>query len=442
MARDMTKGSPFAHLILFGIPILLGNFFQLTYNAVDSILIANIAGTDALAAVGAAAPVFNVIILFTTGLTIGASVLMANAFGAKNHDEIKRTLGTMLVIGAFFTLFLYLVAIFGTRGLMRLMNVPPALMDSSTLYLSIVLFGTPFTYLYNTYSASMRAIGDSKDPVRYLSLSCILNAILDALFLIVFGWGVAGAAIATVLSQVISSLLCIMKCQRDIPYLRMSMEQIRTDASSLKQTLVYGSLTALSQCCMPIGKVLIQSTINTLGTGTIAVYSAAAKIEDFAITPAQSLGHSLTTYTGQNRGARQKQRIYQGYFANFCLEVCYWVMIFFAVTFGGKYLLRMFIRDPELIAIGMGYLGIMAFNYFLCGTNNNLHGFLRGMGKMNYSFVASLLQITVRVVMTFILVPRIGIKGVAIATGAGWLSLAIVFYPLSFVILKRYRPEE
>lgn len=442
MTLDMTQGNAKSHILHFAIPILLGNLFQLTYNAVDSIIIAKAAGTAALAAVGAANPVMNIIILGVSGLTIGASVLMSKAFGAKHEEEIKKAFSTLLILGLFFSAIVILFAFIGSRGLLKALKVPDEILPSSTHYLMIILLGMPFTYTYNAYAAAMRAVGDAKTPVRYLALSSCLNALLDAIFIIPFGMGVIGAGLATVIAQAISALLCFVHTQRNIPLICLRFSDMKLDRKIMHETLSYGSVTALQQSCQPIGKLLIQCSINSLGIGSIAVFNAVSRVEDFALTPEQSISHAMMTYTGQNRGAENKKRIKEGLISGLFLECCYYVCILMVILVFSRAFMHLFLNEQDLIALGVQYLSLMAFFYVESGFTNGIQGYFRGMGKMTYTLIGTLIQISVRVIITFALVPRIGLIGVALATACGWACMLLFLIPMAIHTQKQYQGKK
>ena len=442
MARDMTEGNPRSHIFFFAIPIILGNLFQLMYNVVDSIIIARAAGTAALAAVNASSPVFNIIVMGVSGLAIGASVLISKARGAKDDDEIPAALFSLLFLGIIFSLLIMMLGTLASKSILRAIKVPEEILHDASIYLKLIMLGMPFTYSYNSYAAAMRAVGDSKTPLKYLTFSSVLNALLDVIFIVFFGLGVFGAALATVISQAVSALLCFYKAQKTMPLLRLKRKDIKLKPSIIKEILSYGSATALQQSCQPIGKMLIQSSINTLGVTAIAAYGACAKIEAFALVPEQSIASAMMTYVGQNRGAKNKKRIKEGVLSGLTLEVCYWVFICIVLSVFGSFFLSIFINTPEFIALGMSYLSLMAFFVIEAGFTNGIQGFFRGMGKMKTTILATLTQITTRVIFTFILVPRFGIRGVAFATAAGWTCMLLFIIPRAIYVYRKYDPEK
>lgn len=437
MTEDMTRGNVCRHLIGFAIPIVLGNLFQLTYNAVDSIIVSHAAGTAALAAVGTATPVMNIIILGVSGLTIGSSVMISKAFGAHQEEEIKRAFSSMLTLGIIFSSLIVLLALLGTERLLVHLKVPPEILKDSTDYLRIILLGTIFTYIYNAYTAAMRAIGDSRTPVRYLMISSCVNVSLDCLFIILFGWGVIGAAVATLIAQALSALLCILFNQRKRTLLCLRAREFRPDGHTMKMALSYGATSALQQSCQPIGKLLIQSMINTLGVGAMAVFNAVTKVESFALIPEQSISHSMMTFTGQNRGAKDKERIRKGLIGGLAIEFSYAILVLISILILRRPLMYLFLKEAKLIDLGADYLALMAIFYIESGFTNGIQGYFRGMGKMGYTLMGTLIQIVFRVIFTFLLVPRMGLFGLAWATAIGWALMLLVILPLAIVTEKK-----
>lgn len=262
MINDMTKGNIASKLIRYSIPLLLGNLFQLTYNAVDSIIVGRWAGEDALAAVGTANPVMNIVILGITGVCIGASVLMSEFFGAGHYEKLKREVSTTLIFGCYFSLAVVLLGLILSEHIMRLLYVPEVILGDAVRYLRIIFLGMPFTYLYNAVASALRSVGDSKTPVRFLALASVLNGCLDLMLVAGLGLSVVGAALATVIAEAVSAVLCIVYVYRRVPLLQLKREDLHVDRGLLQLTLKHGSVTALQQSCQPIGKLFIQGVIN------------------------------------------------------------------------------------------------------------------------------------------------------------------------------------
>ena len=441
MVRDMTKGGITRHLVAFSVPLVLGNLFQLMYNAVDSIVVGKFAGEDALAAVGTGSPVMNIIILGVTGICIGASVLMSEYFGARDMEKLKREIATTLLLGCGFSLVIVALGLLCSGWILRLLDVPEEIMGMASAYLRIIFLGMPFTFFYNAYASVMRSVGDSQTPVKFLAAASVLNVVLDLLLVAVFRMGVVGAAAATVLSQGVSAGLCLWYVNHRLPMLRLSRADLRLDRQMMLLTLKNGSITALQQSCQPIGKLLIQRSINSLGIAAMAVFNAVNRIDDFAFTPEQSISHGMMTFVSQNRGAGQEERMRKGLPFGLRVEFCYWVLICAAILILKEPLMRMFVNEEETVKIGVDYLTLMAFFYLLPAFTNGIQGFFRGMGNMTVTLISTLIQISVRVIFVFLLVPHMGIPAVAWASLIGWVCMLAAEVPYYFVYMKRWGRE-
>lgn len=434
MIKDMTKGDIPKLLVSFSIPLILGNLLQLTYNAVDSIIVGRFVGKDALAAVGTANPVMNIVILGITGICIGASVLMSQFFGAGKHEELKKEISTTLLFGCFFSLLVVILGLIFSKGILSLLGVPKEILDSATLYLRIIFVAMPFTYLYNAVAAAMRSVGDSKTPIRFLAIASILNGCLDMVFVAGLKMGVVGAALATDIAEACSAIFCIIYIYKKVPLLRLSKSDIKLDKDLLKKTLEHGSITALQQSAQPIGKLLIQGVINPLGINAIAAFNAVSRVDDFAFTPEQSISHGMMTFIAQNRGAKNKERVKDGFKIGLWIEFCYWVLICIVILCLKEPIMKLFVssKDTGMVSLGVRYLSLMAFFYLLPAFTNGVQGFFRGMGNMKITLVSTIIQISFRVIFVYALVPHIGMEGVAYASLMGWIFMLAYEIPYYF----------
>ena len=429
-ARKMTEGPIRGHLLAYALPLILGNLFQLTYNAVDTIVIGKFAGERALAAVSAADPVMTIVILGVSGISIGASVLMSRFFGAGEEDKLRREVATTMLFGAGASAVVFVLGLLLAGGILRLLNVPDEILSMATVYLRIIFVGFLFTFQYNILSASLRSVGDSRTPVVYLALSSVLNGCLDVVFIAGLRWGVAGAGLATVIAQAVSCLLCLRRMQRSVPMLRLSRGDLRIDRALLRETLSSGSITALQQACQPVGKVLIQSVINAQGVAVIAAFNAVSRVDDFACIPEQSISAAMMTCAAQNRGAGQKMRVKETLRVGMRLEAVYGVLILLVVQLVKLPVMQLFAAQDsaQMVAMGVDYLSLMAFFYILPGMTNGIQGFFRGMGEMKTTLVATFIQISIRTLVVYLLVPRVGISGAALACAIGWSFMLLYAY--------------
>ena len=435
VAMDMTQGSITRQLISYSVPLILGNLFQLTYNAVDSIIAGRFIGKEALAAEGMASPVMNLVILGISGICMGAGVLMSEFFGAKHLEKLKREMSTAVLFGLYFSLAVTGMGIIFTPALLRLLHVPEELMKMTAVYLRIIFIGAPFTYFYNALSSALKSVGDSKTPLKFLMFSSVLNGVLDLIFIGGLGFGIVCSAVTTVAAEAVSAGLSVWYVYQKIPLLRLERGEFVMDRGLLKTTLQYGSVTALQQSCQPVGKVLIQGAVNTLGVDVIAAYNAVTRIDDFACLPEQSISHGITTFVAQNRGAQKPERMKKGFGRGLLLEFGYWIGICAVVLLIRNTVLKLFVTGESadaIAVIGGQYLAIMAFFYIFPAFTNGFQGFYRGMGMMKMTLLGTFIQTSLRVIFTWLLTPSMGISGVAFACAAGWSVMLLVEIPYYF----------
>lgn len=432
--QDMTKGSIIAHLIRFSIPMILGNILQLTYNAVDSIIISKFLGENALAAVSTSDPIFTILVLGASGISLGASVMISKFRGAGDEEQVKQEFATTLIFGLFFSLGVFALGLALSGAMLRWIQTPQAAMGEAKTYLRIYLVGFLFTFQYNVLAASLRGLGDSKTPVYFLGLSCGLNILLDILLVALIPLGVAGAAIATVISQAASVLGCLGYIRKHIPQLHITGSQLRVSRPLLKQTLQIGFLTALQQAAQPIGKVCIQGVINAQGVVAIDAFNAGCKIEDFARIPTQSIGNGIMTCTAQNRGAGQRKRMYDSFTKGLLLAFGYFPLIFLVTQLIKGPAIALLCPDgaEEIVAAGVSYISLKAFFFLMPGITNAIQGHFRGLGMMKVVLFGTVLQTSIRTICVFFWVPTMGINGEAWACFTGWACMAVVEYSLYF----------
>ena len=432
--QDMTKGSILRHLVRYAIPMILGNLLQLTYNAVDSILIGKFLGENALAAVSTSDPIFTILVLGASGISLGASVMISKFRGAKEEEKIRQEFSTALIFGCFFSLAVFLIGFLLSGTMLRWIQTPEAAMKQAKTYLRLCLIGFPFTFQYNVLASSLRGLGDSKTPVYFLGVSCGLNILLDVLLVAVIPLGVAGAAIATLISQAVAALGCMAYICRRIPQLSIQKEHFRIHSGLLKETLSIGFLTALQQAAQPIGKVCIQGVINTQGIAAIDAFNAGCKLEDFARIPTQSIGNGIMTCTAQNRGAGQEDRMFQSLTKGLLLSFAYFPVIFLLTQLLKRPAIALLLPDgaEEIVAAGVRYIGLKAWFFLMPGITNAIQGHFRGLGMMKVVLFSTVLQTSIRTLCVFLWVPKMGINGEAWACFTGWLCMTIVEYALYF----------
>ena len=439
MTKDLTTGKIMPILFNFTVPLVLGNLFQLTYNAVDSIIVGHFVGKEALAAVGICNPVSTLMILFLNGLCMGASILMGIQYGAKDYETLHRQISTTLLSGAFFSFFLTLVCVIFAVPILLLLQVDPSIMDMTVQYLRIIFLGLMFTFLYNFFSSTLRALGDSASPLYFLIISAILNIFGDLFFVIVLKAGSNGCAISTVLSEALCCLFCIIYIQKKVPILRLGKKWLVFDARLLKKTIAYGWASAMQQATVQMGKIAIQALVNTMGVSVAAAFAVVNRIDDFAITPEQNIAHAMTALMAQNKGAGKNDRMREGFRCGMILELVYGAAVMLICLGFARSLMSLFVKDEEVIGHGVVYLHLIAVMYILPAVTNALQGFFRGIGDLKVTLMSSFTNMTVRVIAAapMVLLWNFGIEALPYSYLAGWIAMLLVETPLMLRIYRK-----
>ena len=439
MTKDLTTGKIMPILVNFTVPLVLGNLFQLTYNAVDSIIVGHFVGKEALAAVGICNPVSTLMILFLNGLCMGASILMGIQYGARDYETLHRQISTTLLSGAVFSFFLTLVCVIFAVPILLLLQVDPSIMDMTVQYLRIIFLGLMFTFLYNFFSSTLRALGDSASPLYFLIISAILNIFGDLFFVIVLKAGSNGCAISTVLSEALCCLFCIIYIQKKVPILRLGKKWLVFDARLLKKTIAYGWASAMQQATVQMGKIAIQALVNTMGVSVAAAFAVVNRIDDFAITPEQNIAHAMTALMAQNKGAGKNDRMREGFRCGMILELVYGAAVMLICLGFARPLMSLFVKDEEVIGHGVVYLHLIAVMYILPAVTNALQGFFRGIGDLKVTLMSSFTNMTVRVIAAapMVLLWNFGIEALPYSYLAGWIAMLLVETPLMLRIYRK-----
>lgn len=439
MTKDLTTGKIMPIFVNFTVPLVLGNLFQLTYNAVDSIIVGHFVGKEALAAVGICNPVSTLMILFLNGLCMGASILMGIQYGAKDYETLHRQISTTLLSGAVFSFFLTLVCVIFAVPILLLLQVDPSIMSMTVQYLRIIFLGLMFTFLYNFFSSTLRALGDSASPLYFLIISAILNIFGDLFFVIVLKAGSNGCAISTVLSEALCCLFCIIYIQKKVPILRLGKKWLVFDARLLKKTIAYGWASAMQQATVQMGKIAIQALVNTMGVSVAAAFAVVNRIDDFAITPEQNIAHAMTALMAQNKGAGKNDRMREGFRCGMILELVYGAAVMLICLGFARPLMSLFVKDEEVIGHGVVYLHLIAVMYILPAITNSLQGFFRGIGDLKVTLMSSFTNMTVRVIAAapMVLLWNFGIEALPYSYLAGWIAMLLVETPLMLRIYRK-----
>lgn len=443
MTKDMTEGPIIPQLTKFTIPLILGNLFQLTYNAADSVIVGKFLGDDALAAVGTAGPIMNMVILFISGMCMGAGILMSNHYGAKRHDLLERQISTSMIGGLAFSAAVAVLLILFAHPILELLQVPTDIIGAAKGYLRIIFLGLIFTFVYNFFSNTLRALGDSKVPLYFLIISACLNVAGDLLFVVVLGWGVPGSALATVLSEMLCCLCCLIYIKERIPLLCLGKKWLVFDGSLLWKTFSYGITSALQQMCVQLGKICVQTVVNVQGVDFIAAFTAINRIDDFAMTPQQNIAHASTTFMAQNRGAGKISRMKKGFFSSILLQAIYTGVIMSITFFFARQIMEMFVGEDseEVVRLGISYLQLMVPMYIMPAATNIIQGFFRGLGDLKVTLVSTILNMSSRFLSAWLMIHLMhgGFDRLAWANFFGWVAMLAFQIPM---ITHRWKKVE
>ena len=378
---DLIEGPIFQALLVFAIPLLIGNLFQQLYNTADSYVVGNFVDTNALAAVGASGSVIQMLVGFFMGLSVGAGVVIAQYFGAGRKEEMSQAIHSALALTVLLSVLFTVVGIAVTRPLLKAIGVPQEVLPHSTLYLTIYFAGITFLLFYNMGSGILRAIGNSRDPLIYLAIASILNVILDVLLVCVAQLGVAGVALGTLIAQAVSAVLVMLQLMRTKEDYRVEIKKIRFHPEMLKQITIVGLPAALQQSITAFSNVVVQSYINSFGTAAIAGYSTTVRIDGFLQLALQSFNMTITTFVGQNIGAKKTERVKRGIFTAWLM--CSVIILAGSVLMNreGAMLVRLFTDDEAVIANGAAMLRLFSYAYWTLPIVQILSGALRGAGK-------------------------------------------------------------
>lgn len=427
MTKDMTTGSPVRLIISFSIPLLIGNIFQQFYSMVDTIIVGRYVGPDALAAVGATGSLSFLVLGFVMGLTGGLAVLIAQRFGAGDMDGMRHATAMAILLCAGITVVLTVLSALFTRPLLALMQTPENIFEDSYRYIIIIFLGVAAPMFYNMISSVLRALGDSKTPLYFLIVSSVLNVVLDFIFILNFSMGVAGAAVATVLSQGVSGLLCLLYMVKRYKILAFHKQDWRMDAPLCANHLKISLPMAFQFSITAIGGIVLQGAINSFGSSVVAAYTAACKVEQLANQPLVTFGATMATYSAQNLGAGNIDRIRTG--VNRCVVIS---MIFSAASallilfFGGAFVQLFLSGDqPVIMQYARQYLNTIAGFVFVLGLLFIYRNVLQGIGYGFVPMMAGACELVARVLVALLLARYIGYTAICLAGPLAWISAAI-----------------
>lgn len=448
MINDMTKGAPLKLLLLFSVPLLIGNIFQQLYNIADIVIVGRTLGMKALAAVGATSPVFFFLMFVVVGLTNGFAVITGQRFGAKDPVGVRRSVTVSTVLSSVFTIvFSVLLGLF-MNVILGWMNVPREIYKDAFWYIQIVVAGLISANAYNLLASIVRALGDSKTPLYFLIFASLLNIALALLFILKFGWGVPGSAIAVVMSQTFSACLCAVYVKKRFPILHLHIDDwkfaIKKESMPFAvEHLKVGIPMALQYSILGIGILIIQSVCNTFGPDVIAAFTAALRIEQIATLPMVSFGVALAAYTAQNFGANNYSRIRAGVKRSSLINISLSIIMAILIHFWGSDIVGIFLgqAETEIIKIAREYLWISTIFYFFLGQIFIFRNALQGMGEAMLPLVASIAELVIRSFAAVYLAVKFSYFGIFYAGPIAWVTastiLAAGYFASFFKIIKK-----
>lgn len=431
---DMTVGSPLRHILLFTLPLLVGNLFQQFYNVVDSVVVGNYVGADALAAVGTCGSLGFLFFSLSSGLAIGIGILASQYFGARDDAQIRATIANSFYILLAAGAAVSFLGFFLAPWMLRLLQVPAEIFPLSLTYLRVTSLGIAAVALYNGVASLLRALGDSKSPLYFLILSCVMNIVLDLAFVLGMNWGVFGVALATVISQYFSFFVSAVYAWRRNPYFQLTRREWQPHKRIIARCMQLGIPMALQSSLIAVSCMVLQGVVNSYGQTVMAAYTVVSKIEQLVQMPFASLNTALTSFAGQNKGAGKIDRVKQGYRASsLVILVLSLFMIPFFWLLGG-WTVGCFVKEPEVIAMGAAALRIDSFFYFFLGMIYIPRGILNGCGDSRFSLINGMTEVVCRILFADVLT-RIG----AIGYWGVWLTQGLTWMVTSLVCIHRYR---
>ena len=429
----MTEGDPVKLLLLFSVPMLIGNIFQQLYNLVDSIIVGQFVGADALAAIGATGSVTFLFFALCNGIGSGGGIITSQLFGKGDEGAVKSCIANTGYIMIVFPMIVGMLAFFLSVPVLSLLDTPEAIMADAVAYMRIMCIGIAFVSLYNYASSMLRALGDSKTPLFFLIFSCLLNTVLDILFVYTFHMGVRGAGVATVISQFVSGISCLVYAIKKNSYFKLTREDMRFNREIARNVLKLGVPLSLQFSLIAISCMALQRVVNSFGEVTVAAFTATSRIEQIIHQPYQTLGAALSTYTGQNYGAKKMDRVKAGYHKGLLLMLLFSILMLPPMQFFGQGIIRIFVSEEPVIQMGAKALQITSLFYVMLGLIYVVRGILNGLGDAVFAMFNGIVEVFGRFIVPVVMVgfPTVGLWGI-------WWSVGIVWAISGATAVMRY----
>lgn len=431
-------------IIMFTIPLLIGNLFQQLYSFMDALIVGRTIGVNALAAVGATGSLTFLVIGFAQGTSSGLAIPTAQAFGAKDYKGVKRSFVASIWISLLLTVVITVVSSAFTVPLLHLMQTPAAIVGDSAAFVRVIFLGFGSSMAFNMLSNQIRALGDSRTPLIFLVIACVVNIALDFIFILHFHMGVAGAGLATVTAEVFSSLCCVWYIARSIPYLRIGLKDMHIDKAEIVKQLKISLPMGFQMSIIAIGSVIIQVMLNTLGTVSVAAYTAAGRIDQLATMPASSFGVTMATYCAQNLGARKFGRIRKGIKQTLLLNCSISAVLGALIIVFGKPLVNLFIgpNDPAVTNLAQTYFHLNSSMYWFLAILFTVRYALQGLGQTFVPTLAGVFELIMRIIAGVALVPMFGFAGASMANPLAWIGSVSVLVASYIRTMRTLRQRE
>ena len=435
---NMTAGNPTRLLLSFAIPMLIGNLFQQTYSLADSMIVGQFLGSDALAAVGSTGSVTFLFFSICNGIGSGAGIVTAQFFGAGMFARTKRAIANAAYIMLTASLLMGVAAFFAAPLVLGMMGVPSELMPDATTYMRMSCIGVPLVAVYNYSSSMLRSLGDSKTPLYFLIFSCFLNIVLDILCVYTLNMGVFGAALATIVSQVISGIGCLMYAIRKNPYFRLTREDMQPDGEIIRQSVRLGLPMALQWSLISVSSTALQTFVNSFGAQAMAAFTATNRIEQLVHMPYGSISAALATYSGQNFGAHDMKRVKEGFRHGMLISSMFTLLMMIVYQLLNQPIMRLFVKEEAVILIGADALKLTSWFYIFLSLIYMSRGVLNGVGDAMFALMNGIVEVICRIVIPMVLValiPGIGRMGIWWTTVITWI-ISAAFCMLRYVLWR------
>lgn len=438
-SREMTSGRALPLIFSFAMPVLLANLLQQTYSLIDAAIVGKFLGIGAFSAVGASTSVIFLIIGFCNGCCAGFGIPVAQKFGARDYSTMRRYVAISLQLAAVMSVIIAVVTAIYCKDILRIMQTPEDIYTDAYLYLLVTFIGVPCTFFYNLLSSIIRALGDSKTPFWFLFLSTVLNIILDLVCILVFKWGVAGAAIATLLSQGISAVLCFIYMYRRFEILQSTRDERKFNSRLAGNLLWIGVPMGLQFSITAIGSIMLQSANNALGAASVAAFASAIRIKSFFMCPFESLGIAMATYTGQNYGAGKPKRIWQGIKASGLMMIIYAAFAFSVLMLASEKLTLMFVdpSETEVISKAVLYMHVSCSFFPILGILCILRYTIQGAGFTNLAMLSGVSEMIARTLVSIYAVPAYGFTAVSFGDATAWVAADLFLIPAFIYVYKK-----